>query len=896
MTQRELEFDLSNQGNIGKPDGIIDKTIRSLEIALDKCPDNVKIMTSLAEIYLKRDILGPRTLQILERLSELTPENARIHRALSICYLIHQTTDLVQNISSLDEVQPQALVETMKRLDALRTQHSQSADLHKALGDIALFIGNPTDAVRYYQEAIHLGYEDRSHLLKALTLAQRAYDLPLSAVKFFARLCDELGLRDKAAGLYRKVVRDDISDNQSVSWLQAYLEETVAAEEELDLPPDHKLELMDLYINSEQIPRGLRIAHTLHFDELTDTRVVKKLGRVLIDLEDYRQAFDFLSRIPLDTENKALINEITLRLERIGELDTAVYLLQFINTHDLVIVEAKEREDREIKIHTELGLAELHMRNKKWDLALEKYVSIMKMEYDDWAAVLEKVDEILHQMERPPIATLIYLAEFLTEQGLYEKAGDYLSAAIVIYPGHIEAQQRLRLIFDHLISQSPQNAELHLRSGDLYLKMSQTERAISEYKEAASFPDFSGTANRRLAAAYAATGDYGMCLERYQSLPDISQDDFSFLFDLFARLEERGMLREATESLKLIHNVDPEYAGVETQIEEIENRMKEKGQSLFIDPKMRELIGDHAIGRYKYVSKIGSGGMGVVHKVFDLKNNCIVAMKILREGLSGSSKAIDRFFREARIAATLDHKNIVKIYDYNISNVYGQSYITMSFVDGESLRDIIERRFADTLEISTRDIAQSLFYLSQLCEALECTHKQGIVHRDIKPDNIMIDVGEVVKITDFGIVHIEEATFTPTGALIGTPRYMSPEQVRGIRIDGRSDIYSAGIIMYELLVGSPPFISGDIAYQQVNVEPTPPKDICPAIPEHVNRAIMKCLEKDPGNRYANASELKVIADIVLEEVGGYEPEQAPGAGSAPSARAPLLESELDITD
>ncbi len=326
--------------------------------------------------------------------------------------------------------------------------------------------------------------------------------------------------------------------------------------------------------------------------------------------------------------------------------------------------------------------------------------------------------------------------------------------------------------------------------------------------------------------------------------------------------------KDAFNSAKLILEYDSDFRDVKEKATFYEDKMKEGAAGFQIDPKMRELIGDHAIGRYKYVGKIGSGGMGVVHKVQDLKTDEIVAMKILREGLSSSGKAIDRFFREARIAATLHHKNIVNIFDYNISNNYGQSYIAMEFIDGPSLRDVVEQKFSETVDISSQDVLQALDWMSQLCDALDATHKKGIIHRDIKPDNIMIGVGNIVKITDFGIVHIEEATFTPTGALIGTPRYMSPEQVHGGRIDARSDIYSSGIILYELLIGSPPFISGDISYQQVNVTPTAPKEICPVIPESVNKIIMKCLEKSPSDRFQGALECKQLVDEAYVRLGG----------------------------
>ena len=855
-------------------DDILNKTIRSLETSLEKYPDNVQMLTSLAEMYLKSDMLGMKTLRLLERLSDLAPENLKIHRVLSICYLIQQPIDLANNISELTGIDVQALTETKNRLDALKSQHDQSADLYRALGDVNLFLKHPEAAVASYKTAIQLGYEDYPIILKSFFIAHRSYVLPPVALSFYAFLCDKSGMPDKAADIYRGLIKDGVADKEAIVWLIKYLEALVAVESDMDVSPDHKIELIDLYMSNDRTNDAIELARTLNIEELGDYSIIKKIARHLIDVEDHRQAFDFLSRVPLDMENKALINEIALRLERHGELDTAVYLLQFINAHDLVIVEAQEREDKELKIHTELGLAELHFKNKKWESALEKYIGILKAGYEDWQWVMERIDEILQSMEKPSLANFVFCGDFFSSHGDLNKSAAYFSRSLEIYPGVREVQIRLRNIYDQQLAVNPQLPDVMLLYGDLCLSMGETDKAIGEYQEAANFPDFSITANRRLARAYENIGEYALALDRYMTMREILPADLKDLYNLYEKLFERNMLKEAFEALRLIHKRDPEYGDVANMMRALEEKVQSQegaGASIFIDPKMHELIGDHAIGRYKYIAKIGSGGMGVVHKIYDMKNNCPVAMKILREGLSGSGKAIDRFFREARIAATLNHKNIVKIYDYNISNVYGQSYITMSFVEGPSLRDIIEERFAESLDITISEVAQSLRYMSQLCEALECAHKQGIIHRDIKPDNIMIDKDDEVKITDFGIVHIEEASFTPTGSMIGTPRYMSPEQVRGGKVDGRSDIYSVGIITYELLVGSPPFISGDIAYQQVNVEPTPPREISHSIPESVNAIIMKCLAKNPDDRYQTAPELRIALDDIRQELGEYHP-------------------------
>jgi serine/threonine-protein kinase len=169
----------------------------------------------------------------------------------------------------------------------------------------------------------------------------------------------------------------------------------------------------------------------------------------------------------------------------------------------------------------------------------------------------------------------------------------------------------------------------------------------------------------------------------------------------------------------------------------------------------------------------------------------------------------------------------------------------------------------------------ALFYMAQVCDALNVTHSKGIIHRDIKPDNILIGKDYVAKLTDFGIVHVEEATFTPAGAVIGTPRYMSPEQVQGRRIDGRADLYSAGIILYEWIAGIPPFITGDIAYQQVNMPAVPLTEHNPEIPQDLGDTVMKCLMKEPADRFQTARDLGDSLDSLMRR---HFPKGHPHAG------------------
>jgi tetratricopeptide (TPR) repeat protein len=437
-----------------------------------------------------------------------------------------------------------------------------------------------------------------------------------------------------------------------------------------------------------------------------------------------------------------------------------------------------------------------------------------------------------------------------------------LNDLINVDPYYPTVKETLLELYEELLSTNPEMPEIRMNSGKLHLLMGNYEFAIKDFKTLLSDVSYKNEALMEISNCYLTQGKYDEIINTFKNI-NLNNDLNEYLYNLSKTFEEKGLSLLSSELLNLIYQNNSEFKDVANKIKEFQKEMPAEKYSPSVDKKMISLIGDHAIGRYEYMEKIGSGGMGVVHKVFDHESNQIVAMKILREGLTHSGRAIERFFREARIASQLNHRNIINIIDYNISSKGGHCYITMEYVDGPSLREIIEKKFADSKDLVVKDISTCVEYCIQLCDALDATHSQGIIHRDIKPDNIMVNSQGIVKITDFGIVHVDEATFTPTGALIGTPRYMSPEQVLGTSIDARSDIYSVGIILYEVMIGSPPFISGDIAFQQVNIIPTRPKLILADVPEDLDNIIMKCLEKDPERRYQSAQELKASLQTFL---------------------------------
>ncbi|MBG0827041.1 Stk1 family PASTA domain-containing Ser/Thr kinase [Planomonospora sp. ID67723] len=264
--------------------------------------------------------------------------------------------------------------------------------------------------------------------------------------------------------------------------------------------------------------------------------------------------------------------------------------------------------------------------------------------------------------------------------------------------------------------------------------------------------------------------------------------------------------------------------------------------------------------RYELDGVVGRGGMAEVYRARDIRLDRVVAIKTLRADLARDHTFQARFRREAQSAASLNHPSIVAVYDTGEDTSEGAPvpYIVMEYVDGSTLRDLLR---ADRRLLPER--AAEL--VDGILRALDYSHRGGIVHRDIKPANIMITRNGDVKVMDFGIARAmadSAATMTQTAQVIGTAQYLSPEQARGERVDARSDIYSTGCVLYELLTGQPPF-TGDspvaIAYQHVREDPIPPSQIDPEIPKWADAIVLKSMAKDPAHRYQNAGEMR--ADI-----------------------------------
>ena len=249
------------------------------------------------------------------------------------------------------------------------------------------------------------------------------------------------------------------------------------------------------------------------------------------------------------------------------------------------------------------------------------------------------------------------------------------------------------------------------------------------------------------------------------------------------------------------------------------------------------------IGKYRVLAKIGAGAMGVVYKALDPGINRILAVKTMSADLASEPELRERFEREARTAGRLSHKNLITIYD--LFEEKGRIFIAMEYLDGEELKSKIARAEPISLE-------RKLRWMQELSEGLEHAHQKEIVHRDIKPGNIFITRRDHVKILDFGIARIASSELTKSGMVMGTPNYMSPEQVMGKRVDHRSDIFSAGAVLYELLTFRKPFTGKsyhDTFTNIVTQDPEPLQRVEPSLPRELTAIAVRALAKDPSHRY-----------------------------------------------
>ncbi|MBF0537560.1 MAG: CHASE2 domain-containing protein [Nitrospirae bacterium] len=368
--------------------------------------------------------------------------------------------------------------------------------------------------------------------------------------------------------------------------------------------------------------------------------------------------------------------------------------------------------------------------------------------------------------------------------------------------------------------------------------------------------------NKMLGLSFQGQGQLDMAFERYSKCPIIDDSVKELLYNLGIDYEKKRMLDKALAVYEYVLSAGP-YKDINDRVKKV----RTSGETVIIDSSKKdatiainakvESLYVQRLGRYEILKELGRGAMGIVYQGRDPEINRDVALKTLDYGEvdeEAKEEVEGRFKREAEAAGKLFHPNIVKIFDVGTHNEKGKeiAYIAMEYLDGTDLACYCQKE----MKLHPRDVIR---IITTVADALDYAHSRGVVHRDIKPANIMMLTNKEIRVTDFGVARIIESSKTQTGMVMGTPSYMSPEQIAGKKVDGRSDLFSLGVVFFELLVCQKPFSGGNkIAALMHNITVTPApniKEVDPRVPTCIANIINKMLAKDADQRYQSGKEL-----------------------------------------
>ncbi len=420
-----------------------------------------------------------------------------------------------------------------------------------------------------------------------------------------------------------------------------------------------------------------------------------------------------------------------------------------------------------------------------------------------WAGDFESAAEVFQELKNIGQAAECYLLAGQPKKAaeFFQKAGDLQKAS-----------QAIALTGDQKAAA--------LLEGERFLLEGKYREAVEQFKRGEDF--------HRAAEIHRDLEEFDQAAHMYEEAKEYSLAGFLY--------KKANRMAEAAEAFKRAGDLEEAERCFQNE-ERTELEIVPEGIATAPTPK-----------RYIRMEEIGRGGMGIVYRAKDTKLDRIVALKILHGAFKKNLQAVETFLREAKAAASLNHPNIVTVFDTGLElNDY---YIAMEYIQGKTLKEILRSR-GKFSNVDTREI------LRQLLSALAYAHANKIVHRDLTTNNIMWTRDKRVKIMDFGLAKIIKELLSEQSIIGGTPSYMSPEQTLGKPIDYRTDIYSVGICMYELTTGSLPFKGGDLGYHHVHTSPPDPKESEPQISEDMRRAILRALQKEPQARYQSIAELQM---------------------------------------
>jgi eukaryotic-like serine/threonine-protein kinase len=459
----------------------------------------------------------------------------------------------------------------------------------------------------------------------------------------------------------------------------------------------------------------------------------------------------------------------------------------------------------------------------------------------------------------------------------YERAGDYAQAAEMFRiatdwsraAANYERVQQFAEAAECVaqVGNPAEEARLLGRAGNslgaanAFVRAGLDDEAIKGLQQVpADSPDFAA-ASALLGQVFSRKGKHTLAIKKLRQAigtSELEPRNIDLFYALGTVLEAAGQAQEAVELYEKILTADYHYRDVEARLEAARAAATSEAQRLAANPpSVPDLSPAPAgqVGRYRILAELGRGGMGIVYKGHDTVLDRPVAFKVLPDALRDNPQALKNFLREAKSAAKLNHPNIVTVFDAGEQD--GRFYIAMEYVDGTTLKEILKRRSL----ISPLGVVHVGL---QICEALHYAHGQKVIHRDVKTANVMWTREKKAKIMDFGLAKVVEEVRNHTTLVSGTPYYMSPEQTLGKNVDHRTDLYSLGVMLFELATGQLPFREGNVPYHHVHTPAPDPRSLRPELPEGLVRVILDCLQKEAERRPHSAAE---VAGLLRSSLG-----------------------------
>ncbi|MBX3728967.1 MAG: protein kinase [Candidatus Sumerlaeia bacterium] len=863
----------------------------------------------LCTIYMQKNEVG-RAVEEAKSALQVEPSNERAIQLLAQCYLVEGRGD-------------QAAQEAFQRALALQPE---DAELLRTLAEIHFRAGNFTKpAVDIYHRSRRANPND-AVTLKALAETARlagTHDLAIDVIETLfqlgfgeaqysrqlARSYMATGVyRPEAERVYREALRAEPDNAQLVKALATVLERK--EDEGGEAIPVYEAHLVN-------DPADRNIGAMLVRSYIKANRYQDALGTAQALLRHHPDDGELKRLIALaslyDNKLDEAVREYTAILQRNPNDQEAMFHLAMAYAHKgRADDECARLYQRALQVRSDvpelhLALARVHLERNDTVKAVESYQNVMRscpgaeetllrhigqmlqqhpeamrvrwflcellvayghlreaMEQLDWIYsnnpnhaqnVLGALDKILSK-EGQYLPALQSQARILVATGDMARARASLEKAYKLQPNSPEVIRALADVYERILTQKDE-VEVRFRLGRLYYMIQEYDSAIGCFQKTAQDYRWEAESIKMLGKCFTNKGMLDLALQEFKKLV-VDEETKELLYDLAQRYEGKKDLVGAKTVYRQLFAADIDYKDVKTRFEMLSGSTSDP--MAFEKTSIVQQMSEDAKRRYELLDELGRGAMGIVYRARDKELEEVVALKILPDAMSNNPEAVRRFKIEARNARRLSHPNIVRIHD--IGEEMGRKYISMEYVDGSDLK----KRVKTEGKLSMEDL---FLYAIDIADALGYAHRLGIVHRDIKPANIMLTSTNQVKVTDFGIAKMLDSTMnsgegTMVGAVIGTPLYMSPEQVQGIAVDNRADLYSFGIMLYEFVAGRPPFIQGDLAYQHMHQQPQRPENC----PDALWNIIAKCLAKEKEDRWEKGEDIVEALKQARREVLG----------------------------